>query len=314
MRYDVLTSGYVSMDHMLKIGTPAQVGFTSLVTNADNTQVYYGGCSVNIACALCRLGLAAMPLIRVGRDYAQTGFEAFLAENRIPTEGVTLRAEDITSVCYLVQDNEGQHITLFYPGAMDGRYAAPLPDSLFAGAGMGVITVGARQDNELFFEQCRKHNVPLAFGMKGDMDAFPPEFLRRVLGYCRLIFCNETEREAIERVLGHDLGELLISGSAQAVVTTMGGKGSRYASRDGNGTVPVYRGAQVVDTTGSGDAYISGYLYGYLRGRPARECAMLGAVEASFALEKTGCCTGLPNEENLLARLAAFAQQAEGVD
>ena len=127
MRYDVLTSGYVSMDHMLKIGTPAQVGFTSLVTNADNTQVYYGGCSVNIACALCRLGLAAMPLIRVGRDYAQTGFEAFLAENRIPTEGVTLRAEDITSVCYLVQDNEGQHITLFYPGAMDGAMPPPCP-------------------------------------------------------------------------------------------------------------------------------------------------------------------------------------------
>lgn len=314
MRYDVLTSGYVSMDHMLKIGTPAQVGYTSLVTNADNAQVYYGGCSVNIACALCRLGLAAMPLIRVGRDYAQTGFEAFLAENRIPTEGVTLRAEDITSVCYLVQDNEGQHITLFYPGAMDGRYAAPLPDGLFAGAGMGVITVGARQDNELFFEQCRKHKVPLAFGMKGDMDAFPPAFLRRVLRYCRLIFCNETEREAIERVLGHDMGELLQSGSAEAIVTTMGGKGSRYQSRTGSGTVPVYRGASVVDTTGSGDAYISGYLYGALRGRAAQECAMLGAVEASFALEETGCCTGLPSEENLLKRFAAFAKQTEGVD
>ena len=33
MKVDVLTSGYVSMDHIIKIATPAKVGFTSLVTN-----------------------------------------------------------------------------------------------------------------------------------------------------------------------------------------------------------------------------------------------------------------------------------------
>ena len=31
MKTDVLTSGYVSMDHIIKIDTPAKVGFTSLV-------------------------------------------------------------------------------------------------------------------------------------------------------------------------------------------------------------------------------------------------------------------------------------------
>ena len=313
-RFDFLTSGYVSMDRMLKIGTPARVGFTSLVTNADNTQVYYGGCSVNVACALSRLGLAAAPLIRVGRDYAQSGFEAFLAENGIPTDGVTRREDDLTSVCYLIQDNEGQHITLFYPGAMDGRYAAPLPDFLFESAGMGVLTVGSRQDNELFIAQCARHHVPLAFGMKGDMDAFPPDFLRGTLRQCKLIFCNETEREALERLLGHDLGDLLLHGAAEAVVTTMGGEGSRYQSRRGSGRVPVYRVPQVVDTTGSGDAYLSGFLYGYAQGRPMRECARLGAVEASFVLEKTGCCTGLPDRQALLSRLTAYTEQTEGAD
>ena len=181
-------------------------------------------------------------------------------------------------------------------------------------AGMGVITVGSRQDNELFFAQCQKHNVPLAFGMKGDMDAFPPDFLRKVLMYCKLIFCNETEREAMERVLGHDLGELLQHGSAVAIVTTLGGEGSRYQTKEGSGTVPIYRGVTVVDTTGSGDAYISGFLYGFMQGRAVRECAMLGAVVASFALEQVGCCTGLPDEESLLARFEAFKAQGKGAD
>ena len=55
MKVDVLTSGYVSMDHIIKIATPAKVGFTSLVTNKSNSKIFYGGCSVNIAYALCRL-------------------------------------------------------------------------------------------------------------------------------------------------------------------------------------------------------------------------------------------------------------------
>lgn len=40
MKTDVLTSGYVSMDHIIKIDTPAKVGFTSLVTNQSNAQIF----------------------------------------------------------------------------------------------------------------------------------------------------------------------------------------------------------------------------------------------------------------------------------
>ena len=42
MKVDVLTSGYVSMDHIIRIATPAKVGFTSLVTNKSNSKIYYG--------------------------------------------------------------------------------------------------------------------------------------------------------------------------------------------------------------------------------------------------------------------------------
>ena len=65
---DVLTSGYVSMDHIIKIASPAKVGFTSLVTNKSNARIFYGGCSVNIAYALSRLGMVSLPVLRVGGD------------------------------------------------------------------------------------------------------------------------------------------------------------------------------------------------------------------------------------------------------
>ena len=309
--YDILASGYVSMDHIVKIKTRAAVGFTSIISNKTNTRIYYGGCGTNIACALARLGMSAMPTIRVGNDYEETGFKQFLEENNIQTDAITQVSDEITSVCYLVQDDEGQHITLFYPGAMAGVYSTPLDDGLFEDVSLGVITVGSQCDNEEFYSKCRAHNIPLAFGMKGDMDAFPKNFLEELLHYCRIIFTNECEREEIEKLYGKSMLELFRDGNAEIIVTTLGKCGSRCYFRTENGfdefsTSICECGAEVVDTTGTGDAYISGFLYGYLNGKSPEECARLGTVLSSFVTEKEGCCTNLPTEELLIQRLNRY--------
>ena len=306
--YDFLTSGYVSMDHMVKIKSPARIGFTSLVANKTNMDIYYGGCSVNIAYALCRLGLTAMPIIRVGDDYETNGFKAFLERGHVPTEAVTPVPGERTSVCYLLQDNMGQHITLFYPGAMDGIHSKPLDDSYFEDADMGVLTVGARCDNEEFFAKCR--HVPLVFGMKGDMDAFPPDFLHELLHYCKIIFTNECERESIEKIFGRDILTLFDEGNAEIIVTTLGRQGSRCYTKTPAGIeqveTPICDCAAVEDATGSGDAFMAGFLYGYHQGLSTEKCARMGTVLSSFIIEKEGCCTNAPDAEQFGQRLACF--------
>lgn len=311
-KYDVLTSGYVSMDHMLKIKTPADIGFTSIIENKTNTKIYYGGCSVNIAYALCRLGLKAMPILRVGDDYEETGFKDFLEQGGVPTEATTHVADEITSVCYLIQDNNGEHITIFYPGSMDGKYAEPLDDEIFENAGMGVITVAAHSDNEEFFNKCRKHNVPLVFGMKCDFDAFPVPFLKELLLYSRIIFTNEAERATIEKLFGlHDITDLFRLGNAEIIITTYGKKGSTYYLRGENGSVeskciPICDCTKVVDATGSGDSYIAGFLYAYLRDMPIADCCRMGSTLSSFTIEKEGCCTNVPTPDALMKRFTNF--------
>jgi adenosine kinase len=308
-RWDVVISGYVSMDHILKIRSPARVGFTSLVSNKSNTRVYYGGCPVNISYALCRLGLRAAPLLRVGDDSA--AFLAFLEQGGVPAQGIRKVAGEITSVCYLIQDNDGQHITLFYPGSMDGKYAGPLEDSFFTRSGMGVLTVGSFEDNREFFARIKKHALPLVFGYKSDKSSFPPDFLKETLEYSSIIFTNEEERNDIEMMFGMNLTDLFEKGKAEVIVTTMGKKGSRYwYKKEGgveSGTLPICDRGPPADTAGSGDACIAGFLYGYLKGRPVRECVMLGTVLSSFVVEQEGCCTGIPEEKALMERYEWFA-------
>ena len=65
-KYDLITSGYVSMDHLIQVSSPISIGYTSLIENQDNTKIYYGGCGLNIAVAVNQLGFKALPVLRVG--------------------------------------------------------------------------------------------------------------------------------------------------------------------------------------------------------------------------------------------------------
>lgn len=308
---DVLTSGYVSMDHIIKIASPAKVGFTSLVTNKSNARIFYGGCSVNISYALSKLGMVSLPVLRVGGDWEENGFRAFLEEGGVPLDGIKVLPEEATSVCYLLQDNNNDHITVFYPGAMDGKYAAPMNEELFQGTRLGVITVAPEKDNREFFSKCRENNVPVVFGMKDDFDAFPEAFLKELLTGSKIIFTNEVEREIIEKIYEFsDITELFGIGEADIIVTTLGKDGSICYIREEDGIrqerIGICPVEQVVDATGSGDAYMAGFMYGYLNGYKPEQCCKLGGTLSSFVLQAEGCCTNVPDKEALLKKFAEF--------
>lgn len=305
MKVEVLTSGYVSMDHIIKLKSPAKVGFTSIVENQSSANIYYGGCSVNIAYELCKLGIPAMPLIRVGKDYESIGFKSFLENAGVPTSGIIKVEEDITGYCYLLQDNNNEHITIFYPGAMDIKYASGFKEDFFEDVKIGVITVASIDDNMDFFKKCKKFNIPIVFGMKDDMEAFPEYFLKGILNESKIIFANEVERESIKKIQGiSDIKELFKEGKLDILVTTLGARGSICYVRNGDNVVEkkieAIKCTNVVDASGGGDAYMSGFLYGYLKGYEASDCCRLGTIMASYIIQKEGCISNAPGEETLL--------------
>ena len=80
-QYDVITSGYVSMDRIIKLKTPARVGFTSLLEKRTSADIRYGGRSVKFASELCRLCLHRLPVTRAWEDHEHIGFQRFFEED-----------------------------------------------------------------------------------------------------------------------------------------------------------------------------------------------------------------------------------------
>ena len=71
-------------------------------------------------------------------------------------------------------------------------------------------------------------------------------------------------------------------------VITLGAKGCMVISADGVVTAPAEPVAQVLDTTGAGDLFAAGFLFGHTQQRPLAECARLGAIAAAEVISHVG--------------------------
>ena len=72
-------------------------------------------------------------------------------------------------------------------------------------------------------------------------------------------------------------------------------KGCWIRSGNKEFTVPAYR-VKAIDTTGAGDAFNAGFLYGYLTGKDIETCGKIGNYVASLCIQKIGARAGLPKE------------------
>jgi sugar/nucleoside kinase (ribokinase family) len=122
--------------------------------------------------------------------------------------------------------------------------------------------------------------------------------LENLLDRVDLLFANEPEALGLTGAGSADAALAALSSRCPTVVLTRGAEGSLVA-RDGSvDAVPAAPVARVVDTTGAGDSFAAGFLYGVLRGLDAGTSARLGAMAAGEVVSHLGARP----EESLAAR------------
>ena len=138
------------------------------------------------------------------------------------------------------------------------------------------------------------------------------ETLAPILARTYLLFLNDKE---IEQLTGKDIrtgAEACINQGCHIVAVTLG-KGTRLDNttdasyiRDASNEyiIEPYNNEELTDpeTTGAGDAFASGFLFGLLNGRKLNECGQLGDIVARFAISKIGARQGLPDLDALSRR------------
>ena len=136
--------------------------------------------------------------------------------------------------------------------------------------------------------------------------------LSPILARTYVLFINQNE---MQQLTGKDFkagAETCLKHGCEIVVVTLG-KGTSWKTvmatsyiRDAESEYIVEPGNKKIisalDTTGAGDAFATGFLYGLLKGLDLKECGLLGDIAAQFSTTKMGAREGLPTLDELSQR------------
>jgi sugar/nucleoside kinase (ribokinase family) len=129
------------------------------------------------------------------------------------------------------------------------------------------------------------------------------EFQELVRGPIDILFANEAEIRALWQVRDFDAALSAARGLVQIAALTRSEKGSVVLSNGKTESVPAEPVQRVVDTTGAGDLYAAGFLYGLTQGRPPAEAARIGAIAAAEVIAHVGARPERPLKALVAERL-----------
>jgi sugar/nucleoside kinase (ribokinase family) len=125
------------------------------------------------------------------------------------------------------------------------------------------------------------------------VDRHRDDFLDLVAGGVDILFANADEITRLYGVDDFDAAVAAVRGACDIACVTRSEAGSVIVTADEAITVAAEPVTELVDTTGAGDLYAAGFLYGYTQGLPLAKCGRLGSVAAAAVIGHLGPRPGL---------------------
>jgi sugar/nucleoside kinase (ribokinase family) len=121
------------------------------------------------------------------------------------------------------------------------------------------------------------------------VDRYRGEFLDLMRnGTVDLVFANEAELHSLYQTSDFETALKQLRSDAKLAVVTRSEKGCVVASKDGVTAVPAFPVGKIVDTTGAGDLFAAGFLFGLARGAGHENAGRLGALAAAEVIQHIG--------------------------
>ena len=249
-----------------------------------------GGSTCNTMVGLSRLGGKAAFISKIGNDELGKLFQEHLKNNGVESK---LGMSDAATGCvFSAVTPDAQRSMWTYLGASDFLASEDFVPALYDGVGL-LYAEGYRAFNADCFKKsftlARSLGVETAldFSSFGVVDACRGTFDELfAAGMIDIIIANEDEAFAYAGVKEEAALDVL-AGKAKVAVVKIGKRGALIA-KDGKVTRVQAGAAKAIDTTGAGDLWASGFLYGYMNGWDMERSGNLGSVVSNEVVQVMG--------------------------
>ncbi len=121
------------------------------------------------------------------------------------------------------------------------------------------------------------------------VDRFRDEFLELMRsGSVDIVFANEAELKSLYQTSDLKTGINAVRNDCTLTALTLGEKGSMVITRERSLEIDAYPIENLIDTTGAGDLYAAGFLYGLTHEKSFADCARLGGLAAGEVIQHIG--------------------------
>ncbi len=298
---EVFVVGSINQDFVLQVERRPEPGET--VTDA-RLATHNGGKGANQAAAAALLGASVILLGRVGDDGFGGPLVRALAEKGVETSLVREASEASTGTAFITVTPDGENAITVAPGA--NRSLVP-DDVDAASARIAEARVLVAQMEVPRAVVLRAVEVAAESGTRALVNLAPPfEVPRELLERLDPLVVNEHEAafllgEKVEGVEGALAAapRLLDLGPKSAVIT-VGAAGAVFSDGATTAHVPAPE-AEVVDTTGAGDAFVGALAARLAREAPLEDAVAYAARAGAAAVTREGAQGALPTRETLEA-------------
>jgi sugar/nucleoside kinase (ribokinase family) len=304
--FDILTIGEINVD--LILGHDAQPIFGQFEKVVDDATLTAGGSGTIFAMGAAQLGLRVAYCGVVGDDTFGRFMLDRLHQRRIDTRGVIIDPTLKTGLSVILNVPNDRAI-LTYLGAIDALRAEMVDVDLLAQSRHIHVTSFFLQHNlrpglATLLAKARAGGATVSLDTNWDPSERWDDGLHEVLAHTDIFLPNEQEACAITRTATLDDALARLASTIPIVAIKKGAAGA--ICRQGEQVVrdPGFP-MQVVDTTGAGDSFNGGFLYGLLHSWELADALALGCACGALSTQAAGGTAAQPT----LARAQALIEQ-----
>ncbi|GHH35566.1 ribokinase [Lentzea cavernae] len=281
MTQTLLVLGSANADLVVEVGRRPAGGETVL---GGDTVVLPGGKGANTAVAAARVGASVALVGAVGGDGYGSLLRESLESSGVDTALVKTSSRP-TGIAYITVTPDGENSIVVSPGANFDVSPSDVDGLSFEGA--QVLTCSLEVPLETVV---RAIGAASGAGVRTVLNLSPvAELPAETLRQLTVLVVNEHEAAQ----LAPDWSDLLALGPDSAIVT-LGARGAAVVQRSGVVEVPAVEVAEVVDTTGAGDAFAGALSARLAEGDDLVKAAKYAAKVAALSVTKAGAQPSYP--------------------
>lgn len=309
-KIEVIGLGALNMDNIYQVERIIEDGETVVKESA----AFPGGSAANTIYSLAKLGVSTGFIGAVGND---TGGELLCQDfqkSGVDVSQIKVKAKAKTGSTLCLSDELGRRSIYVLPGANKLLTMNDLNLNYINKA--RCLHISSFVDDRQFRVLLKlvpklESSVKFSFSPGALYASRGLKALQPILARTDLLFLNQSEMRQLTADDVTSGAEICLEHGCGVVVVTLGGGDNIEANAAcyvmcAENEYMVETAPQdtlvAVDTTGAGDAFAAGFLYGFLRGKNLEECGRLGDIVARFSITKIGARTGLPTLDELARR------------